>query len=238
MGEYKKALPLYKKSLKIREDILGVENPDTATSYNNLAGLYESMGEYKKALPLYKKSLKIREDILGVENPDTATSYNNLAGLYESMGEYKKALPLYKKSLDVFKEIFGEKHPTTIIIYKNIALFYKTIKQEDKIGVLFEEFMNFDVKLDVPLKIENSLLLDIAKSISLSIDEKEKILNNYDKLSEFHISELEKIFQEERDKWLELVKSKPDHFGQLVEKFQPHIQDWNNLVEKLNSNKS
>ncbi len=51
MGQYQKAEPLYLKALKIREKVLGEEHPHTATSYNNLAGLYEIMGENTKAEP-------------------------------------------------------------------------------------------------------------------------------------------------------------------------------------------
>jgi tetratricopeptide (TPR) repeat protein len=49
MGAYEKAEPLYLKDLKISKKVLGEEHPDTATSYNNLALLYESMGAYEKA---------------------------------------------------------------------------------------------------------------------------------------------------------------------------------------------
>ena len=40
MGDYAKAEPLYRRALAIREKALGPEHPDTATSLNNLAGLY------------------------------------------------------------------------------------------------------------------------------------------------------------------------------------------------------
>ncbi|KKI98398.1 tetratricopeptide repeat family protein, partial [Prochlorothrix hollandica PCC 9006 = CALU 1027] len=42
MGRYEEALPLYGRSLAIWEQELGANHPDTATSLNNLAGLYES----------------------------------------------------------------------------------------------------------------------------------------------------------------------------------------------------
>lgn len=48
LAEYQKAEELYKKSLEIRERILGEEHPDTARSYNNLAYIYQ-IGEIKKS---------------------------------------------------------------------------------------------------------------------------------------------------------------------------------------------
>ena len=39
-GKYDEAVPLLEKSLKIRQQVLGAEHPDVATSLNNLASLY------------------------------------------------------------------------------------------------------------------------------------------------------------------------------------------------------
>jgi len=52
--------------------------------------------------------------------------------------------------------------------------------------------------LELPYEIDREFLKYIARSISLSIEEKRKILENYSELSDFQISELIKIFQEER----------------------------------------
>ena len=48
---------------------MGPEDPATATSLNNLAGLYVDQGAYKQALPLYQRSLEIVERALGLAHP-------------------------------------------------------------------------------------------------------------------------------------------------------------------------
>jgi tetratricopeptide (TPR) repeat protein len=77
---------------------LGADHPSTATSLNNLAGLYRSIGKYSEALPLYERALQIREQQLGADHPNTAISLNNLAALYYSIGKYSEALPLYERA--------------------------------------------------------------------------------------------------------------------------------------------
>ena len=72
MGDYTKAEPLLGRALAIKEKALGPEHPDTATSLNNLAGLYWLMGDYAKAEPLLQRALAIREKAVGAEHPDTA----------------------------------------------------------------------------------------------------------------------------------------------------------------------
>src|SRR5205807_9121522 len=81
-GDYSKAEPLFLRSLKITEQALGPEHPDTATSLNNLGVLYQMMGEYKKAEPYYERALKIREKALGPNNFALVSSIGGLADLY------------------------------------------------------------------------------------------------------------------------------------------------------------
>src|SRR5436309_1468205 len=67
-GNYAQAVLLGKQALAIREKVLGLDHPDTATSLNNLAEVYSSMGEYAKALPLHQRALAIREKVLGPDH--------------------------------------------------------------------------------------------------------------------------------------------------------------------------
>jgi CHAT domain-containing protein len=57
MRDYPKAFPLYQQALEIREKQLGLEHPDTALSFNNLAGWYYSMGDYPKAFEFFQAGL-------------------------------------------------------------------------------------------------------------------------------------------------------------------------------------
>ncbi len=71
----------FQKALITRETVLGEEHPDTATTYNDIAFVYDSKGEYDKALEWFQKALIIRETILGKEHPDTANTYNNIVSM-------------------------------------------------------------------------------------------------------------------------------------------------------------
>ena len=124
VSEYKKAEKLYVNLTEICKEIFGEEHPSTATSYNNLAGVYDSQGEYGKAEELHQKSLQIRDKVLGEEHPDTAVSYNNLAAVYNRQGKYREAEELYKRSLQIRERILGDEHLDTAISYNNLALVY------------------------------------------------------------------------------------------------------------------
>ncbi len=51
-GQYAKAEPLYVACLEQRRIALGETHPDTLSSMNNLANLYDSQGQYAKAEPI------------------------------------------------------------------------------------------------------------------------------------------------------------------------------------------
>jgi hypothetical protein len=46
-GAYLRARPLGERALTIRENVLGLEHPDTTMSLNNLARLLHDQGEYR-----------------------------------------------------------------------------------------------------------------------------------------------------------------------------------------------
>ena len=59
----------------IPKKIFGEDHADVATSYNNLALVYERLGEYNQAKELHEKALTIYEKIFGEDYADVATSY-------------------------------------------------------------------------------------------------------------------------------------------------------------------
>ena len=77
---------LFESALAVRKSELGDRHPHTATSMNNLAGLYESMGQYDRALPLFEQAVDIAEEVLGPEHPNTKVFQENLRRLREKVG--------------------------------------------------------------------------------------------------------------------------------------------------------
>lgn len=146
MAESEKTIELYSKCLELCREVLGEENLSTATSYNNLAGLYVNRAEYEKAKEMYKKSLQIREKILGEEHPSIAISYNNLAGVYREQGENEKAKKLYKRSLQICKKVLGEEHPDTATSYNNLAYVFREEGEYGKAKELFEKSLQIREK--------------------------------------------------------------------------------------------
>jgi len=73
---------------------------------------------------------------------------------------------------------------------------------------------------------EQVFLMLLRGSISLTRDEKWRIIQAIPKLSQFQIDELQKILEEERRKFSELS---PKHLTQLMKLEQKHSDDWRDL---------
>ena len=86
-ADYSKALEWYRKALAITEKVLGKEHPSTATTYNNIAGVYDNQGNYEEALEWYRKALAITEKVLGKEHPNTVSIYKNIARIYDNQSD-------------------------------------------------------------------------------------------------------------------------------------------------------
>jgi len=110
--------------LAIREQALGPNHPNTATSLNNLALLYIDTGAFDQALPLFERALAIKERALGPDHPDTATSLDSIAHLYQKIGDYGSALPRHERVLAIREQALGPNHLDTASSLNNLALLH------------------------------------------------------------------------------------------------------------------
>ncbi len=96
----------------------------------------------------------------------------------------------------------------------------------DKIAIPEHPETNFDVQKFLGL---------LRGSISLTRDEKWRIIQAIPKLSQFQIDELQKILSDERQKFCELS---PKHLLQLMKLEQKHAEDWKDLQSVMVQNAS
>ncbi|MEC9390915.1 MAG: tetratricopeptide repeat protein, partial [Myxococcota bacterium] len=72
------AIPLTRWLLKVHEIILGIEDPQTLSTINNLAQLLRATAEYAESEALYLRDLEMSERTLGSEHRHTVTCFINL----------------------------------------------------------------------------------------------------------------------------------------------------------------
>jgi hypothetical protein len=68
-----------RRTLALKETVLGHEHPDTLASMSNLALLLDRQGKYEDAEAMNRQTLALRKKVLGPEHPDMLLSVYCLA---------------------------------------------------------------------------------------------------------------------------------------------------------------
>eukprot|EP00959_Pyramimonas_sp_CCMP1952_P399828 8377558-Pyramimonas_sp.AAC.1 len=148
LGRFEDALPLFERSLAMRDRVHREEHPHVATSLNKLATLYRDMDRYEDALPLFERSLAIHEKVYGEEHPKVAESLTNLALLYKNMKRFEDALPLVERSLAIFEKVHGEEHSDVALGLNNLATLYRDMERYKDALPLYERSLAIFEKLE------------------------------------------------------------------------------------------
>lgn len=164
LGDNKKALNYFDKSLKIQEYYKEIK--ELAETYNNIGNMHILLGDYKKAIDYFNKSL----DVISISAITHTISYDNMGFAYDKLGDYaklkydqimnyRKAMEFYEKALSLRKSFLGDKatalidyrisgdeHPLTARSYNNIGHLYyklgdyeKAIEYNNKALVMLEK---------------------------------------------------------------------------------------------------
>ena len=143
---WREALPLAQEAVRIRQQILGLEDKDTAQSLHVLAAQYHCKGDYARAETLYRQALEIRKKVLGLENKDTAQSLYSLAVLYYNQRNYGQAEPLYRQALEIRKKVLGENHRDYAACLVNLAGLYQAQGEYAKAEPLYRQALEIRKK--------------------------------------------------------------------------------------------
>jgi len=112
---------LFKRSIAIKEQVLGREHQDLGPVMHDYAVLLEGNGMYEQAENLYRRSIEVTEKGLGDDYPRLGSSLNKLAGVYEEMELADRSEPLYLRALAIKENVLGREHLDVGTILNNLA---------------------------------------------------------------------------------------------------------------------
>ncbi len=137
LGLYDESEPFLGDALELREERLGEDHVDVATSLANLTTLYWHQGRYTEAEPVAERALAIRESALGPEHPEVAASLDDLALVYRRMGRYDEAEPLFQRALTIREQAFGPEDQHVATTVNGLAILHWNQGQYDEAVPLF-----------------------------------------------------------------------------------------------------
>src|SRR6266487_3460179 len=125
-GQYSEAGLHLEKALKIREEQLGLNHQETASSLNDLGGFYRTQARCREAELSLLQALQIREQLLGPNDLDVAQSLHILGELYRAQSRYEEAEPLLQRALQIREQKLDPWHPDLASSLVVLALLYRT----------------------------------------------------------------------------------------------------------------
>ncbi|KAL9114581.1 MAG: hypothetical protein Q9187_007434, partial [Circinaria calcarea] len=130
-GKYEEAEAIFRRTVILKQKILGMEDPATLATMTNLTSPLNKQGKYKEAEVITRQTLALREKNLGMEHPDTLISMNNLAATLDYQGKYEEAEAMNRRTLVLREKLLKTEHPDTLMSMNNLVL---VLKKQGKYG--------------------------------------------------------------------------------------------------------
>ncbi|WOL17203.1 clustered mitochondria protein-like [Canna indica] len=121
-GDLAGAIVQQHKELIINERCLGLDHPDTAHSYGNMALFYHGLNQTELALRHMSRTLQLLSLSSGPDHPDVAATFINVAMMYQDLGNMKSALRYLQEALKKNERLLGPEHIQTAVCYHALAI--------------------------------------------------------------------------------------------------------------------
>ncbi|KAF5186876.1 Clustered mitochondria protein [Thalictrum thalictroides] len=121
-GDMAGAIMQQHKELIINERCLGLDHPDTAHSYGNMALFYHGLNQTELALRHMSRTLLLLSLSCGSDHPDVAATFINVAMMYQDIGKMNTALRYLQEALKKNERLLGEEHIQTAVCYHALAI--------------------------------------------------------------------------------------------------------------------
>lgn len=189
LGEYDKAIELYKESISILENTTAYK--DLYFSMGNLADTYVDVGNLKEAEVLYTRALEGTIKNIGVDSERYRTICQGLAMFYLEIGNHAKALTI---QLDLYKN-FQDNGLTNDITFayntSNLGLIYKELGDNDNAEIYLVK--GYQLLKEIVGGNDRELLLDLT-----NLGNFYGTLGKFDKASEYYYKTIE-VFEANED---------------------------------------
>ncbi|XP_020207812.1 clustered mitochondria protein isoform X2 [Cajanus cajan] len=126
-GDMVGAIAQTQRELIINERCLGLDHPDTAHSYCNMALFYHGLNQTEFSLHYMARALLLLNLSLGPDHPDIASTFINVAMIYQDMKKTSIALRYLQEALKKNERLLGKEHIQTALSYHALAIAFNSI---------------------------------------------------------------------------------------------------------------
>ncbi|KAG8707384.1 hypothetical protein FRC11_007478, partial [Ceratobasidium sp. 423] len=117
MLDYPNAEKIDILNIKVLEETLGEEQPQTLSAMSNLASTYAQLGRFNDAEMWDRRALEIQKRVLGAKHQETLQTMENLASTCADLGRFSEAESLGLEVLDSRKHVLNWQNARTRVGY-------------------------------------------------------------------------------------------------------------------------
>ncbi len=193
LGEYDEAKKHLDRALKLRQQALGQNDPDTIQSNSDLAMLHVERSEFDEAEELLRQVLEARQATLGPDERDTLKTLNDLGVLLSDGGRYDEAEPLLTAALEARRAQLGDDDLDTLESYHEVAVLNRNLgryAEADRLCRQAFEGRRAKLGADHPLSLESMFALGVISidwhlydATASKFDEAERLFNELVEIS-------------------------------------------------------
>lgn len=143
---YPDILEDFYRLLELFQKVYGMDDPNTATIFNNIGLCHYYMNQPQKVIENYREAIRVDSLFYGPDHEHTAYIYNNIGAVYSENDQPKKALPEYEHALRIYETYYPDhKNLDLAQTHADLADAYLRIGDLDKaMNHLNESFAIYD----------------------------------------------------------------------------------------------
>ncbi|MGB9467085.1 MAG: CHAT domain-containing tetratricopeptide repeat protein, partial [Candidatus Acidiferrum sp.] len=162
--KFDEALESAQKTLALREQSVGQDDPEIVGSLNTLGQIYFMKSEYLNAESFFLRGLKIQEKISGSSSPQVFRLVANLGGVYAVLGELDKATEYLQRAADIREKSVGTNDSLLSVVISNLGKVYTDKADYNKAQAAYERSLAINETLFGP---EASAVGDAVVSLAV-----------------------------------------------------------------------
>lgn len=125
LDRYDEAINVYLDVLERQKNSIGIDDPETLKTMNNLGAALWSAGRADEAIPYLEETLERRRRVLGPDHPEVGSTITNIGVAYAGSGNLVMARQYFEEALDFSRRVEGDDAPSTIIAIINLGALLK-----------------------------------------------------------------------------------------------------------------
>ncbi len=176
-NQHSQALENFENALAIRVRSHGEEDPEVASSLNDLGIAHARLGQPEKAVEDHRRALRIQEKSLGADHPAVAVSLDNLSTVYSQLGRVEEALAAQERALAIRVAAFDEDHLQIGISLNNLGVTNDRLGRQAQARSCYERAIAIYEKVFGPRHQALTSLLDRLGTLVLKLGEQHRALS-------------------------------------------------------------